>query len=137
MQVSMPSSTITNTYTPGQGSNSYLGQQNIAKTQQVESGNQSTVHLSVQAQMLNAQSNNPSTQPVSPINDKHKETAKAIAAYNMVSNLGDDNISMTEAHLIKNNDTARQFYVGKDMLEHQADMADAYIDSMSTEEEEN
>lgn len=69
MQVSMPSSTITNTYTPGQGSNSYLGQQNIAKTQQVESGNQSTVHLSVQAQMLNAQSNNPSTQPVSPINN--------------------------------------------------------------------
>lgn len=65
----------------------------------------------------------------------HKETAKAIAAYNMVSNLGDDIISMTEAHLIKNNDTARQFYVGKDMLEHQADMADAYIDSMSTEEE--
>ena len=136
MQVSMPSSIITNTYTPGQGSNSYLGQQSIANTRQVESGNQSTVHLSVQAQMLNAQSNNPSTQPVSPINDKNKETAKAIAAYNMVSNLGDDNISMTEAHLIKNNDTARQFYIGKDMLEHQADMADAYIDSMSTEEEE-
>lgn len=69
------------------------------------------------------------------IDQNIKETAKAIAAYRAVANLMDDSISLGEAYLIKHNDTARQFYVGKNQLNHQANMAEAYLNNINDNSE--
>lgn len=132
MQVSMNSNPINASYQSNH-------QSNIATHQQGDKSviaNSVNVSISTSAHTLyKKESAQPGIGTLPSIDQSIKETAKAIAAYKAVSNLMDDSISLGEAYLIKNNDTARQFYVGKSQLNHQANMAETYLNNINNEVE--
>ena len=111
---------------------------NVNSQEQLKIDSQSSfVLLSQQAQSLSmAGGHNPSIQSVYAKDKKSSENAKALATYKMISNLGDDSISASEAYAIKNNDTAREMYFGQQQLEHQAELVENYMLSNTNEEDQ-
>lgn len=130
MQVSMNSNPFNTSYQLNHQSNTATHPQEDKSV----TANSVNVSISTNAQALYEKENAQADVGTLPSDDQNiKETAKAIAAYKAVSNLMDDSISMGEAYLIKNNDTARQFYVGKSQLKHQANMAETYLNNINNE----
>lgn len=130
MQVSMNSNPINTSYQLNHQGNTATHPQGDKSV----TANSVNVSISTNAQALYEKENAQADIGILPSEDQNiKETAKAIVAYKAVSNLLDDSISMGEAYLIKNNDTARQFYVGKSQLNHQANMAETYLNNINNE----
>ena len=130
MQVSMNSNPFNTSYQLNHQSNTATHPQEDNSV----TANSVNVSISTNAQALYEKENAPANVGTLPSDDQNiKEAAKAIAAYRAVSNLMDDSISMGKAYLIKNNDTARQFYVGKSQFKHQANMAETYLNNINNE----
>ncbi|CAM3998601.1 MULTISPECIES: hypothetical protein [Pseudoalteromonas] len=102
------------------------------------------IQISAQARALNAQPITPEVPAIGqieqPINNKvqqYLDIQKSLAKADAVDNFTDDNFSIGEAYLAKNNDTVRNAYLAKDNIEQTNEIADIMIDSIDQDDEQD
>ena len=102
------------------------------------------IQISAQARALSAQPLTPEVPTIGdvsqPVNNKvqqYLDIQKSLAKADAVDNFTDDNFSVGEAYLAKNNDTVRNAYLAKDKIEQTNDIADIMIDSIDQNEEQD
>lgn len=95
------------------------------------------VEISAQARTLSAQPltpERPALGQLAGVNNKvqqYIDIQKSLAKADAIDNFTDDNFSVGEAYLAKNNDTVRNAYLAKDKIEQTNDIADIMIDSIN------
>ncbi|MBE0459030.1 hypothetical protein NDQ71_13510 [Pseudoalteromonas sp. KG3] len=129
--------------------NTRLGDANkqfaTAQTTHVEQATKTDmIQISAQARALNAQPITPEvpafgeiSQAVNNKVQQYLDIQKSLAKADAVDNFTDDNFSVGEAYLAKNNDTVRNAYLAKDKIEQTNDIADIMIDSIDQNEEQD
>ena len=127
--------------------NTRLGDANkqfaTAQTTHVEQATKTDM-IQISAQALNAQPITPEvpafgeiSQAVNNKVQQYLDIQKSLAKADAVDNFTDDNFSVGEAYLAKNNDTVRNAYLAKDKIEQTNDIADIMIDSIDQNEEQD
>lgn len=106
--------------------------------------NTDNIQISAQARALNAQPLTPEvpsigdvSQPVNSKVQQYLDIQKSLAKADAVDNFTDDNFSVGEAYVAKNNDTVRNAYLAKDKVEQTNDIADIMIDSIDQNDEQD
>ena len=103
--------------------------------------NRDIVDISAQARVLNAQPltpERPALGQLGGVNNKiqqYIDIQKSLAKVDAIDNFTDDNFSIGEAYLAKNNDTVRNAYLAKDKIEQTNDIADIMIDSINQDDD--
>lgn len=111
-------------------------QESLAKTDSIQ--------ISAQARALSAQPLTPEvpiigdvSQPVNNKVQQYLDIQKSLAKADAVENFTDDNFSVGEAYVAKNNDTVRNTYLAKDKIEQTNDIAGIMIDSIDQNDEQD
>ncbi len=111
-------------------------QESLAKTDSIQ--------ISAQARALSAQPLTPEvpaigeiTQPVNNKVQQYLDIQKSLAKADAIENFSDDNFSVGEAYVAKNNETVRNAYLEKDKIEQTNEIADIMIDSIEQNDEQD